>query len=279
MQLRLSLLLLFLISRPQAAVAGELESLRWQTCHTQLTDLQEKIRQSEIQKTESLNPRAEIESLFALRMELKHKINSWVQLDPDLSVECIQLSYQIQNQWRKQEEQKAARLYRVGKDWPMVQRVFMYSQEQLFSNPLLSKDIPITSLTDLKNGDIVWADENVSVVYKNENGEFYSLVPDHQTHWVKLSMQHPLGWIKKPSQRVVVLRHWNEKVADSAVRTILQKVSGNNALEIENRGPASTWVSLVPWYNGKIFVEPEADPNFLQVFEWKNYQALGLTSH
>ena len=93
-------------------------------------------------------------------------------------------------------------------------------------------------------------------------------------------MQHPLGWIKKPSQRVVVLRHWSEKIADQAVQKILQNVSKNGATAgIENRGPASAWVSLVPWYNGKIFVEPEADPNFLQVFEWKNHQTLGLISH
>lgn len=265
---------LFLMSGPLLAQAGELDSLRWQTCHTQLTDLQEKLRRAEEQRIEILNPRAEVESLFVLRMELKHKINSWVQSDPDLSVECVQLSYQIQNQWRKREEQIAVKLYQVGKDWPAEQRVFMHSQEQLFSNPLLSKEIPITSLTDLRNGDIVWADANLSVVYKNENGEFYSLVPDHSGHWVQLSMQHPLGWIKKPSQRVVVLRHWNESVANFAVHTILQKVSRNNAALIENRGPASAWVSLVPWYNGKLFVEPEADPNFLQVFEWKNYKSI-----
>lgn len=269
-----SVFFIFLTLRPESVGAIELESLRWQTCHTQLTDLLEKLRFPESQKEKSLNPRGEIERLFTLRMELKHKINGWVQEDPDLSVECVQLAYQIQNHWRRQEELLALKTYQVGKDWPVEQKVFMYSQEQLFSNPLLSKESPITSLTDLKNGDIVWADTNVSVVYKNENGEFYSLVPDHSGHWVKLSMQHPLGWIKKQSQRVVVLRHWNEKIANSAVSTILQKVSRNNVADVESRGPASAWVSLVPWYKGKIFVEPEADPNFLQVFEWKNYKSI-----
>ena len=97
-------------------------------CHMQLTDLQSSFQTEKVEATE---PSAQF---YNLRMELRQKINEWIQKDPQLSLECQRLAFDVQNQWRKSEEQILARDQREG---PSDQRVFTNSQRQLTSNVYL----------------------------------------------------------------------------------------------------------------------------------------------
>ncbi len=251
-----------IVITPQMSVA----QLDATFCHMQLTDLQSSFKTKKVEATE---PSARF---YSLRMELRQKINEWVQKDPQLSIECQKLAYDVQNDWRKSEEQILARDQRDG---PSDQRVFTNSQRQLTSNPYLLDAQNVTSVSELQNGDVILADDKLSVISKNEQGEMHSWFPDTPGRWVRLSMHHSLGWLKQPAKRVVVLRHWSPNKAEQMVRWVQAQQKNNR---FKQREPSSAWTELASFLQTSPELPLEANPNFLQVFEWRNHSALGNTS-
>lgn len=237
-------------------------SLEAHFCHMDLTDLLQSVLQQRLEPTDSAS------QFYEKRMELQQKLNGWIQKDAQLSLECQKLSYEIQNEWRQKEEWLLSLKSFEG---PAEQRVFTNSQWQLNSNPYLDKAGPVTSLSELKNGDVVLADEKLSVIEKNENGDLRSWHPDTPGRWVQLSMNHAMGWLKQPSKRVIVLRHWNSDSADQMVRWV-QAQRGEKRQEL--REPSSVWTALALSLRLSPDLPLEANPNFIQVFEWKNHSAL-----
>lgn len=231
-------------------------------CHMQLTDLQTSVKTEKTEPTESWN------RFYNLRMELRQKINDWVQADPQLSVECQKLAFDVQNEWRQLEEQI---LTRSEREAPSEQRVFTNSQHQLVSNPYLLNAQNVTSVSELQNGDVIVADDKVSVISKNELGEMHSWFPDTPGRWVRLSMHHSMGWLKQPAKRVIVLRHWSPNKAEQLVRWVQTQ---QKSLRLEQREPSSAWTELASFLQSSTELPLEANPNFLQVFEWRNHSAI-----
>ena len=235
-------------------------------CHMQLTDLQNSVQTEKIEPTDSSN------QFYSLRMELRQKINGWIQMDPQLSIECQKLAFDVQNEWRKSEEQILARDQREA---PAEQRVFTNSQRQLTSNPYLLDAQNVTSISELQNGDVILVDDKLSVISKNEQGEMHSWFPDTPGRWVRLSMHHSMGWLKQPAKRVVVLRHWSSDKAEQLVRWVQVQ---QKSYRLEQREPSSAWTELASFLKTSQELPVEANPNFLQVFEWRNHTVLDKTS-
>jgi hypothetical protein len=210
--------------------------------------------------------------LYGLRMELRQKLNEWVQKDPQLSLECQRIAFAVQNEWRRLEEQILAR---EQKDAPSDQRVFTNSQRQLASNPLLLEAENVTSVSQLQNGDVILADDKVSIISKNEQGEMHSWIPDTPGRWVRLSMHHSMGWLKQPAKRVVALRHWSPHKAEQLVRWVQSQQKNNR---VEQREPSSTLSELAAFLGTSPELPLEANPNFVQVFEWRNHSFIAKTS-
>ncbi len=262
---------------PSSILVPESSLVQWKShidqlditfCHTQLTDLKSSLLAPEL-KNEGF---VQAHPFYMLRMELRRRLNDWVQNDPKLSVECQKLAFDIQSEWRWFEERELAR---NQPEKPLEQKVFTDSTRQLYSNAFLANEAPVTSVSELKNGDVVLADDKIWVIAKNETGEMYSWVPDTPIRWVRISMHHSMGWLKQPAKRVTVLRHWNSDKADQIVRWV-QAQQRDSALE--QRQPSSAWTVLASFLQTSEELTIEADPNFLQVFEWRNHSALNKTS-
>lgn len=232
----------------------------------QLTDLQNSVQTEKIKPTDSST------QFYSLRMELRQKLNEWIQKDPQLSVDCQRLAFDVQNEWRKIEEQVLASNQR---ETPSEQPVFTNSQRQLTSNPYLLDAQNVTSISELQNGDVILADDKLSVISKNDQGDMHSWFQDTPGRWVRLSMHHAMGWLKQPAKRVVVLRHWNSNKAEHLVRWVQAQ---QKSLRLEQREPSSAWSELASFLQTSPELPLEANPNFLQVFEWRNHSHFAKTT-
>jgi hypothetical protein len=231
-------------------------------CHMQLTELRSLVLRQPMEKT--VAP----EAYYNARMELRQKLNQWIQKDSLLSVECQKIGYDVQSEWRQREETLLSLQLREEFS---EQRVFTDSHRQLYSNPYLIDAGGVTSVSELQNGDVVVADDRVSVIAKTESGEMRSWYPDTPGRWAQLSLHHSMGWLKQPAKRVVVLRHWNSQKAEQLVRW----VQAQHEQRSQKREPSSAWMELSSFLQSSPELPLEANPHFHQVFEWRNHSAIG----
>ncbi len=261
---------------------SSIESLKVDRCHTQLSDLQEMVASDLSTLPNSPVFKKDIEALSLKRLALQQKVSDWFMEDKTLSPECALFSYQIQQILRNKEVELATNLYKKKSKTSLGQNVFMNSNEQLLSNIYLNQGILATSLSDLKNGDVVITVSQssdsasgvrrFSLIHKNENGYLVELLPLASSQWVRIPLDHPQSWLKQPQEQVFVLRSRDEARAEALVQKALQKLSGLSFLE--KRQPATE--APIPWsaVSGSSWEDPEADPQFQTLFEWKNYQVL-----
>ena len=231
--------------------------LREDRCHTDLTDLEKK---SLFPTSENANQESTLEKIYSLRMLLNQKISSWSLKNP-LSSECELKSYSIQKQMESREEQIAVSLYR--KTAVLGQKVFTNSQFQLRSNPWMGPSTRVTSLSDLKNGDVVVQigsdhQERYSLIFKQPDGKFYSLEQQLNFSWIRYEIDHPLSWLKRDLSKVIVLRLVSANDADELVEAVSRK---NNL-----RFPSSEGTPTIVFPQS-----PLMQSRFLRVMEWKNY--------
>lgn len=261
---------------------ASVENLKADRCHTQLTDLQDLVVSEMNTMDESLGGRQQFESLYLKRMALQQKISDWYLEDKGLSAECVSLSRALQQLLQQKEVAIGAKLYRDKTSWPKEQSVFMNSDQQLLSNIYLGTP-PATSLSDLKNGDVIVTllpargvsttpDRFLSLVRKNEQGVLESLMPVTQSHWARIPFGHPESWVKQSALQVIVLRPRHESSAARVVEKAMKKISQSEFFE--NRQPAahpqSWWTALT----NSAWNDPELDPELQTLFEWKNYRSL-----
>lgn len=265
---------------------SSIEGLKADRCHTQLSDLQEEVDRDLSATPISAGTKKDIEALSLKRLALQQKISDWFIEDKTLSPECALISFQIQQSLRNKEVQLATVFYQKKNksqlNQPIAQNVFMNSTEQLLSNIYINQGVPATSLSDLKNGDVVItitqgtgpgvSVKNFSLLHKNENGSLAELLPLASSQWVRIPLEHTQSWLKQPQEQVFILRSRDELFAESLVQKALQKISGLSFLE--KRQPAME--AQIPWsaISGWAWEDPEADPHFQTLFEWKNYQVL-----
>jgi hypothetical protein len=260
-------------------ILESLGKLRLERCHTQLTDLQDLAllksfryyQKNDDSFEENLlqQQKSAIESVHQIRMTLRSHINQWVLEDPKISLECAQLAFRTQQVWEQLEEEIAYFLYHKNKDWPLDQKVFMNSKEQLLSNPFVSSKQKMTSLSDLQNGDIIVQTQTSStqemqthfVIYRNEQDAIYSLEPLADGHWQMVPLYQSNSWLKRKAERLIVLRNQNRSKAQETVSLIVESINRRKPSSFK-KFPFHNWESLL------------ADPQYVNVMEWKNY--LGL---
>lgn len=252
------------------------ESIKSQLCHTQLTDLSEAIGSARIDKAQMT--RAQKKTVYDFRMSLRQKISDWTSQDPELSADCILLSSQIQQKLISMEENIVQWVYKNKKTVSVEQNVFMNSDEQLLSNPYAGNGTPITSLSDLKSGDLVLTSKAIegqesiswSMIYKTDSGSVFSLIPAHSTKWLRQSVHHPLSWLKQPADKVIIFRPLNEQKAQGALERILSRITQDDSAFHQQRSPASSTEAISTLFPSKAAVDPATDPQFLLILEWQN---------
>ncbi len=240
-----------------------IENLRYDRCHSDLTDL---TRQSLFPTSSSTLTADTLEKIFSLRMKINKKMSEWYAQDPLLSDECQTLAVAIQKNMEIREEEIASDIYKKSPGLPMEQKVFTDSQYQLRTNPWLEPALRVTSLNDLKNGDIVVQfgkdqEERYSLIYKMDDGKIYSLEQQLDFSWAKYDIHHSLSWVKRPLTKVLVLRATREEEAQQMVESVLQKMT--------LRKPSSALNFMSAFQKS-----PLLQGKYVRVMEWKNYQQL-----
>lgn len=246
-------------------------------CHTQWTDLDEALKNQPLHK--SMNTKSELVSVYNFRMSLRHTLSSWTLQDPNLSVDCLLLFAQVQKRLLDIEQTLADGVFKNKKMQFIEQNVFMNSDEQLLSNPFLPDEVPVTSVSDLKSGDLVYATQAIegkefsswSMIYKSETGSIFSLMPVSSTSWLRRSVHHPLSWLKQPMNRVVIFRPLNDEKVQRVLARVLPKAQQHDSFLHQQRSPASNVDAILGLFPSKAQLDPSLDPQFVQILQWQNH--------
>lgn len=252
-------------------------ALKPHLCHTRLTDLDQALKNQPLEK--SLMTRPHLADVYNFRMSLRQSLSTWTTLDPSLSADCIVLSAQVQKRLLDIEQSIASWIFKNRKMQFVEQNVFMNSHEQLLSNPYVSDGVPVTSVSDLKSGDIVLATTVIagqessswSLLSKSDTGSLFILTPISSSSWLRRSVHHPLSWLKLPANKVVIFRPLSEDKVQSALQRILPNVRQHESFLHQQRTPASGVEAISALFPNKAQIDPSLDPQFVQVLQWQNY--------